>query len=178
MAAVSVFVDDAIRGRLPLVCAKTGEPADLVIRMRQPVGNGGSVLPLLLLLLGPIGLVALFFHSIFSPGQEYLTVRVPQTETAYNREKQLERFRLVAFVVGVLAVLYGILAPGLFPALWLTIGGAFLVAAVSLHVIVSQQSIRVSLDASRRWVTLSGVHPAFVRAVDADEAAGRLGARH
>lgn len=177
MAAVSVFVDDAVRGRLPLVCAKTGEPADLVIRIRQPVGNGRSLLPLLLLLLGPIGLVLLLVHSILSPGQEYLTVRIPQTEAAYNREKQLERFRVVALVVGTLAVLYGIMAPGLFPALWLTIGAAFLVAGVTLHVLLCRQSISVSLDGSRRWVTLFGVHPAFVRAVSADEAVGRLGAR-
>jgi hypothetical protein len=40
VTAVDVFVDDAIRGDLPLVCAKTGEPADLLIRMRQPVGGG------------------------------------------------------------------------------------------------------------------------------------------
>ena len=178
MAAVSVFVDDAIRGRLPLICAKTGEPADLVIRIRQPVGNGGSVLPLLLLLLGPIGLVVLFLHSIFSPGQEYLTVRIPQTDAAYHREKQLERFRLAAFAVGILAILYGIVNPGLFPGLWLFLGAALLVAGITLHVIVYRQAIGVSLDGSRRWVTLSGVHPAFVQAVNADEAAGRLGARH
>ena len=88
----------------------------------------------------------------------------------------LERSRLGAFVLGVVTLVYGLIVPGLFPALWLLLGAACLVAAVILHVIVYQQSIGVSLDASRRWVTLSGVHPAFVQAVDADEAAGRLGA--
>ena len=40
---------------------------------------------------------------------------------------------------------------------------------------VHAQRIGVSLDASRRWVTLTGVHPAFVAAVNRDETAGRLG---
>ena len=177
MSAVTVFVDDAVWGRLPMVCAKTGEPADLVIRMRHPVGNGGSVLPLLLLLLGPFGLVILFLHSLLSPGQEYLTVRIPQTDAAYKREKMMERLRLAAFLVGMLTLFYGLARPGLFPALWVAIGAVLLVAAVTLHLMVYRQAIRVTLDGSRRWVTLSGVHPNFVLAVNADEAVGRLGAR-
>ena len=176
MAAVSVFVDDAIRGRLPLVCAKTGEPADLVIRMRQPVGSGLFGWAWLLVFLGPPGWAALFLLVVLTPGAEYLTVRVPQTDAAYHRERQLERFRLAAFALGIAAILYGIVSPGLFPGLWPLVGAAFLVAGITLHVIAYRQSIGVSLDASRRWVTLSGVHPEFVRAVNADEAAGRLGA--
>ena len=57
MAAVSVFVDDAIRGDLPLVCAKTGAPADLLARIRKPVGGGMGGL-WLLALIGPMGLYA------------------------------------------------------------------------------------------------------------------------
>lgn len=40
MAAVRVFVDDAILGRLPMVCARTGRPADVVISSTRPVGGG------------------------------------------------------------------------------------------------------------------------------------------
>jgi len=177
MAAVSVFVDDAIRGQLPLVCAKTGEPADLVIRMRRPVGSGTGALPLLLLLLGPIGLVALFLHALLSPGQEHLTVRVPQTSGAYHSEKVLERFRLAAFAAGVATLFYAFVRPGMFPLLWFAVGAAFLAAGMALHVIIYLQAIGISLDGSRRWVTLTGVHEKFVWAVQAEEAAGRIGPR-
>ncbi|MGI8809845.1 MAG: hypothetical protein ACR2KK_18785 [Acidimicrobiales bacterium] len=176
MAAVSVFVDDAVRGRLPRVCAKSGEPAELVIQVRQPVGrNQGFGNPLwLLMLLGPPGWLLLLAIAVLSPGPEYLTVRIPETDASYQHQKQLERFRLAAVILGLLAILYGIVRPGFFPALWLAIGATLLAAAAALHVMVWRQSIGISLDASRRWVTLSGVHERFVWAVQADEAAGRL----
>lgn len=119
--------------------------------------------------LGPPGWVVLCGVLLFFPGQEHLTVRVPQTEAAYRRERLLERSRLAAFVVGTATLVYGILQPGLFPALWLALGGACLVAGAALHVMVRRQAIGVGLDASRRWVTLSGVHPDFVRAVEQQE---------
>ena len=115
MAAVSVFVDDAIRGRLPLVCAKTGVPTDLVIRMQHRVGGGRSVGTLvLLLLLGPLGLVILVVLSIVSPGPEYLTVRVPQSSAAYQRERRLERFRLAALVLGPAFLAFAVVRVGMF----------------------------------------------------------------
>ena len=176
MAAVSVFVDDVVRGRLPLVCAKTGRPTDLVIRMQRPVKGGISGPALvLLLLLGPVGLVALVVLAIVAPGVEYLTVRLPQTPAAYQRERQLERFRLAALVLGVASLPLALFRVGMFPALWVAVGVAFLGAAAALHGMVRGQAIGVSLDASRRWVTLTGVHPAFVSAVNRQEAAGRLG---
>ena len=77
MAAVSAFVDDVVRGRLPLVCAKTGEPADLVIRMRQPVGSGLRSWAWLLVFFGPPGWLALLVVLMVAPAGEYLTVRIP-----------------------------------------------------------------------------------------------------
>jgi len=171
MAAVSVFVDDAVRGRLPLVCAKTGEPADLVIRIRKPI-RGLSSLAALLVLLGPLGWLAFVLVSIFGPGQEYLTVRLPEADASYRREKQLERFRLTALVAAVVVPLCGLVLPGNLPALWLAVGAAFLVAAIGLHLTVLRQNIGISLDASRRWVTLTGVHPTFVHAVQIQEVGG------
>lgn len=173
MAAVSVFVDEAIRGTLPLVCAKTGEPADLVIRMRQPVGGGMPAVAWLLVVLGPPGWSALFVVALLTSGREYITARVPQTEAVYHYEKRLERFRTGAFLAGVAALLYGMWRPGMFPVLWLAAGAVLLVAAVSLHFMVWRQAIGVALDGSRRWVTLTGVHPDFVRAAELQEAGAR-----
>ncbi len=132
MAAVSVFVDDAIRGDLPLVCAKTGEPADLVIRMRQPVGGGLPPAAWLLLLLGPMGIVALVVLAVAWPGQEHLTVRVPEAEASFERERQLERWRLAALGAGVFLPFLGVFGVGMFPLLWLAAGAAFFVAAGAL----------------------------------------------
>lgn len=172
MAAVSVFVDDAIRGDLPLVCAKTGEPTDLIVRMRQPVGGGLPPAAWLLLLLGPLGIVALVALALAWPGAEHLTVRVPETEASFARERQLERWRLAALGAGVFVPLYGAFRGGMFPLLWLALGAAFLTAAAALHVMVWRQSIGVGIDVTRRWVTLTGVHPAFVEAVQRQEATG------
>lgn len=166
MAAVSVFVDDAVRGRLPLVCAKTGEPADVVVRMQHPVGGGMSGWALLLLLLGPIGLAALVLLAVATPGREYLTVRIPETEGSYAREKSLERFRLGALLAAPVVALCGVVYPGMFPAMWFALAASLLVAGLVLHGLVSREAIGVHLDASRRWVTLTGVHPAFVEAVE------------
>lgn len=173
MAAVSVFVDDAVRGDLPLVCAKTGEPADLVIRMRQPVGGGLPPLAWLLLLLGPLGVAGLVVLALAWPGAEYLTVRVPETEASFGRERQLERWRLAALGAGVLLPFLGILGVGVFPLLWIAAGACFFVAAGALTWMLWRQSISVSIDVTRRWVTLTGVHPAFAEAVNRQEALGR-----
>ncbi len=166
MAAVSVFVDDAVRGRLPLVCAKSGEPADLVVRVRHTVGNGLRGWAWLLVLFGPPGWLALLVVLLLAPADEHLTVRVPHSRAAYDRERLLERLRLAAFGLGLAAALAALAGRGMFPLLWLALVAAFFVAAVALHAMISFQAVRVSLDASRRWVTLSGVHPAFVRAVE------------
>jgi hypothetical protein len=176
MAAVSVFVDDAILRRLPLVCAKTGKPTDQVIRMQRPVAGGISGWALVLLLfLGPIGLVALVVLAILSPGAEYLTVRVPQAPEAFDHERRLERSRLASLIAGVALLAMGALGVGMFPVLWLVAGLAFLGAAAALHGKVLGERIGVSLDASRRWVTLTNVHPAFVAAAQREDSAGRLG---
>ena len=59
--------------------------------------------------------------------------------------------------------------------MWLALGVASLGTAAARHGMIHAQCIGVSLDASRRWVTLTGAHPAFVAAVNREEAAVRLG---
>ncbi len=76
MATVSVFVDEAVRGRLPMVCAKTGQPADLLVRTTQSVG-GLPGAAWLLVFLGPPGWGILLLLALFGSGQESLTARIP-----------------------------------------------------------------------------------------------------
>lgn len=173
MTAVSVFVDDAILGDLPLVCAKTGDPADFLVFRRQTVGGGIPAAVWFLLLLGPVGVVALLLAALFAPGQEYLTVRVPETEAAYQRERQLERWRLVALGAGVVSPLLAVFGVGMFPVLWLALTVACFAAAGALTWVLWRQSINVSIDVSRRWVTFTNVHPAFTEAVQRQEALSR-----
>jgi MFS family permease len=166
MAAVSVFVDDAIRGDLPLVCAKTGAPADLKVRVRQPVGGGIPVWAWFLLFLGPLGIVALILAAVLAPGAEYLTVRIPETEASFEQERQLERWRLVALGAGVVFPTLFLSTVGMFPMLWLVVGVAFFAAAGVLTLMLWRQSVGVSIDVTRRWVTFTNVHPNFVDAVN------------
>lgn len=170
MAAVSVFVDDAIRGDLPPVCAKTGEPTALVIRRSQPVGAGIPGWVWLLLFLGPLGFVALLLAALVAPRAEYLTVRIPEAEASYQRERQLERWRLAAVGAGVTLPLLALFGVGMFPSLWLVLTVASFLAAGVLTWMLWRQSVGVSIDVSRRWVTLTNLHPAFIEAVQRQEA--------
>lgn len=173
MAAVTVFVDDAIRGDVPRVCAKTGAPADLLIRMRQPVGGGIPGWVWFLFFFGPLGIFGLLVAALFSPGTEYLTVRIPETDASFAHERQLERLRLAALGAGVVLPFVGIFGVGMFPMLWLVLCVACFLAAGALTWVLWRQSIGVSIDVTRRWVTLTNVHPAFAEAVTRQGSLGR-----
>lgn len=165
MTAVRVFVDDAIRGDLPMVCAKTGQPADLVVRVRQPVGGGIPGWVWFLFFFGPLGIFGLLVAALFSPGTEYLTVRIPESEASYQRERQLERWRLAALGAGVAFPFLAVFGVGMFPQLWLLLTVAGFLAAGALTWVLWRQSITVSIDVTRRWVTLANVHPSFAEAL-------------
>ncbi len=167
MAAVSVFVDDAIRGTLPLVCAKTGDTADIVVRMRQPVGGMPKVL-WLAALFPPVGFVGVFLLALLWPGEQ-LTVRIPQTDASFERERHMQRLRLAALGAGVVVPLAGVMSVGMFLGLWLALGVAFFVVAGALSIMLWRETIGVSIDVTRRWVTLTNVHPDFVEAVERKE---------
>lgn len=164
MAAIEVFVDDAVRGRLPNVCVKTGEKADGKFRIEQDAGglNGGWFL---LLLLGPFGWIALAILSL-TARRSVLTVRLPYSEGAVDREVRLSRARWVPVAVALLLGLAALvrLASIPRPVWWVGAAVAVVVAAI-VHVRFVFTRVHIRLDASSRWITLSNVHPAFVQAV-------------
>jgi len=172
MASIEVFVDDAVRGRLPNVCVKTGDRADGKFRIEQDSGglSGGWFL---LLLLGPLGWIALAILAV-TARRSVLTVRLPYSEGAVDREVRLSRERWVA--VGVAALLgFAAIEPlATIPrSVWL-VGAAIAVGvAVVAQVRFSWTQVHIRLDASHRWITLSNVHPAFVQAVVATGGAER-----
>ena len=171
MASVEVFVDDAVRGRLPYVCAKTGVPADGKLRIRQTRGHVGPAV--LLVFLGPVGWIALFTIAWFAGRFGELNVRLPYSQRAVDHETRLQHARLVAFVAGSLALLVALLSASARPRQrWLVCSQVSpswpRVVGVVQHFRLDR--VRVGVNArtlSRRWVTLTGVHPDFVRAVAA-----------
>ncbi len=174
MSKVTVFVDDAVQGHLPYVCAKTGAPADGLERVDRSMG--GSWLWILLIFFGPIGWIVLIALSVI--GNKTLTVRIPMSFAAINHERTLRRVRMVA-ALGTIAGIVGAIAVHQQPGR----GGFVLMAAAAFavtivfHVRVQFALIDIDLDASGRWVTLRGVHPNFVEAVNARAVAERTSTR-
>jgi len=174
MAAVTVFVDDAVLGRMPYVCAKTGAPAEGLLTVRRQV-NGPSGLLWLLLLLGPVGLAAMLVILLLSRGDDILTVQVPWSEAAQHdldhaqRRRRTRWYACLGLLGAALVVnwISGGAAVGGEMAAVLLFGAALVaLAAIGAGVAVGRASIDVRLDASRRWVTLGDVHNDFAHAVE------------
>jgi hypothetical protein len=172
MASVEVFVDEAVRGRFPAVCAKTGEPAVGVQRVVQHFGGPGVAW--LLVFLGPFGWLLLLMIAV-TQRREVLTVRIPMSGAAFAAERDLSRARLLAWVVAAGAFFSGFARLLAVPVpIWMGIAVAAGVVAVVIHVALQFRQVGVRIDASRRWVTLSGVHPDFVTAVHEWQAQSEL----
>ena len=170
MAEVTVFVDDAVLGRLPRVCAKRGTPTGSSLRAVQEVGRSNRLGILwLLALAGPLGWLVLLVLSS-RDGGEHLAVELPLSDGAYDDLRAARRLRTGALLLGT-ATTVGLLVL----TAWAQLGplGALLVGAAALVTFaaamvgewrVGRASVGIALDASRRWVTLNGVHPGFVDA--------------
>ena len=167
MASVSVFVDDAVLGRLPNICAKSGAPSDALQRIDQ--ARGGLGLAWILLLLGPIGWVIFLVVAITSR-PEILTVRVPMSKVALEHERHLSRARWAILTGALLFVVAGALElEPLTIQTWLGFALVAGISALAVQLVLAFNRVDVRLDASHRWVTLSGVDPAFANAVRAQQ---------
>jgi hypothetical protein len=82
MADVTVFVDRAVRGDLPRVCAIDGVDTDCTPEVRQTVADGSAIgVAWLLLLAGPVGWIGLALIAARRSGSiEILTVELPWSE--------------------------------------------------------------------------------------------------
>jgi hypothetical protein len=174
MAEVTVFVDDAVRGRLPGICAKDGTPTTDRLRVHERMGTeSGLGVAWLLLLAGPLGWLGLVLVATMRGRTEVLSAELPYSEPAYLRMVAARRSHRTTALIATLSLLVLLLAAilpfgpsgGLLLLAMLVlvacIGGFFTWAASRR---LSESTVGVSLDASRRWVTLSRVHPAFAAA--------------
>jgi fatty acid desaturase len=167
----TVFVDDAVLGHLPDVCAKTGEHADGLFRIDGQVRSPGRAALLLLLFLGPIGWIILLFAWIMADPERVHT-RIPYSNAAVQRERHLARSRTAAAIAAVVLLAIAIsggLAAFEIQAVWTVLAAAAVVLTIALQIALEFTRVHVSIDGSRRWITLSGVHPAFAAAVKATQ---------
>lgn len=167
MASARAFVDDVVLGELPPVCAKTGAPADLRARVTAGVG-GLSGWAFLLVFLGPLGWIVLVVLALSGSGRETVEGWVPMSEAAYEGVRARRRIIIVGLAVTALSLLALVVAGASsvspLPALALLAAG---VLAITVGAVLADRAdVGVSLDGSRRWVTLDRVHPAFAAAVD------------
>ena len=168
MDNVTVFVDDPVLGRLPSVCVRHGDPTI------EAVGAPSFGTLWLLILLGPVGWIAAFILSTTTSARgERLTVRLPLCEDAFRRNRIAPRLRSFASVATiVLAIATFAMAVNASSFLWIfateLLGVATVLAAAEWHherQVCREPSVGVSIDVSRRWVTLKGVHPKFKASV-------------
>ena len=184
MASVTVFVDDAVQGTLPGVCARDGISTSSSLRRHDDVGGReGLGIAWLLLLAGPLGWLGLLVIAVSKSGRaEMLSVELPMCDAAYERMRAARRLRDRSVLALLGSVVLGLLSLGIgdggpLSSIGLVASGCLMV--VSLVTLLTgafrfdRESVGVTLDASRRWVTLSNVHPEFAAACDAQQAARR-----
>jgi hypothetical protein len=181
MASVTVFVDDAVRAELPRICTKDGVPTGDALSLSQEVGNrAGLGIAWLLIFAGPLGWFALLLISLSRSGRvESLRVEIPMSDTAYRRRRQAQTQRDRAAVLLIASVIGGMLLlispdSSLMGRAWallvITVFALSLIAMAVGAVRFGREDVGISLDASRRWVTLSNVHPHFAQACEAQQA--------
>jgi hypothetical protein len=170
---VRVFVDEAVLGNFPPVCVKDGVRTTDRLTVTQPIGAGPLSWAWLLVFLGPVGwILLLVLAAVARGGGEVLTVELPWSETVYRRAVHARRYRrtgaLATVVLATVAlVVHSHPAPasGLLVFCLVALATAALAVTVVATVRLARERVTVDLDASRRWVTIGRVHPAFAQAV-------------
>ncbi len=174
MDDVTVFVDDAVLGRLPRICIKHGQATADTVVQTEPVGASGLGIRWLLLVLGPIGWIAAYILSMTGSARgERLTVKLPLCEQSFCENRTARRYRTSAsagaIVLAIVTSAMALQASSLLRiAMTALLGVATVLAAAEwLHEsrVCRRSSVGVSIDVSRRWVTLHRVHPAFKGAI-------------
>jgi hypothetical protein len=173
MAAITVFVDDAVLGNLPSICVKDGVCTDDQLTFSQQIGTGAGLgVAWLLVLAGPLGWIGLIAIAASRRG-EALRVTLPYCEEAHALWKARLRARMhatavmfAAFIAAFVCLVPRTTDARFVAACLAVVGCAALVRVIVEWVRVNQANVHLDLDASRRWVTLSGVHPNFQAAVE------------
>lgn len=156
-------VDDFERGRLPAVCALSGQPSEgsYTETLRSPVGGQSW-----LLLLG----LAPFFIVRYATRKE-AKGKVPVTRAAFaSLERQARERRWRAFLLvggGIAAFFVGGVVASSVAALGSTIAALGVVALVGGAIYDARTPLlRGHVEPSGRWVVFENAHPTFAAAVE------------
>ncbi len=182
---VTVFVDTAVLGTLVPICVKEGTPTDSYLTVNSEVAGGtGLGVAWMLILLGPLGWLGLIVIAFVRRPSDVLTVELPFSEHAYQRYRSARRMQHTWLFGAIILAVLAFAAYRLLQPLGALGGGLLGLCALAACVAgllewrrVRSLTVGVALDASRRWVTLSGVHPDFARAVGGPSAWSEHGGR-
>lgn len=168
MASVVVKRDDDEDGVLPQVCVVSGGRAEVLVEHRSAAGV--PPVGLLLLLLGPVGIVLLLVVDRLMRVEA--TGLIPMTRAVHDARRAARRawdrvavLGLVAAAVGIAGLLAG---PGS-GGLWWGVAGAGAVVGVVAWCTPSIGLLRGRPDRTGRSVELHGVHPAFAASYRAQD---------
>jgi hypothetical protein len=154
VAGAAARVQDLEAGRLPHVCAKTGEAADGSAGVEFSSSPGWT---LILLLFGILPfLIAEHFSRVRVVGL------VPMSDVALRRLRTFNRSVLGFLVLSILGLVAGLLATDA-SVIW--VGLALLLAAI-VFMLVGRLFVLPTGQVSGEWVWLSFVHERFARELD------------
>ena len=175
-----VSIDDFEDGIVPMVCASSGRPAAGLYRIRL---IRTPMWPLLLVLLGPLGWIAIPIACYFS--RTTVVGYLPFTEAAQQRMRIARRHALqlagLSAAVGVVLVInaagYGQTLLG-----WAGLGSLVVALAFLWRAGRPPGSVGGRPEPGHRWVTVTSVSAEFAAAythqLEADRLARRQVARH
>lgn len=168
MARVAVRRDDYEDGVLPQICALSGDRAEVLVEHRSAAGIGPA--GLLLLVLGPVGVVALIIldrtMSVEARGL------IPMSRAQLAERKGARRRCSGVALAGLLAVAVGVgllTSRSLLGALPSAVMGLGALLAVGGWVMPLLTGISGRPDKTGRSVELTGVSPEFARAYRAQD---------
>jgi hypothetical protein len=153
MSQIAIPVDDFRERRLPLVCARTGAPADAMVAVRA------SWTPRWTLLLLAGGIVPFLVARWLSRRQE--AGWIPMCGPCASRVERARQLGMGYLVAGVTSLLVGGLTSS--PCL-ARLGMAAVALAVLAGTIEPALTVGARLDRSGAWVILTRVHPRFAAA--------------
>jgi hypothetical protein len=167
---VRVRLDDALVGRLPPVCAMTGDRADGYAPMVVPKSLG---LAWLLLLAGPVGWAVL--AGLYPRLRTRYEIHVPMSERAFDRWMTERRRQLWCTWIGAVLLVGAFAIRGVGPVAALVgVGGLLLLGMASrAHWRIPWLQPSLTADARGRGVTMRGVHERFVTALERSVGRGR-----
>ncbi len=166
---VRVPVDDFVVGDLPMVCVRTGMAADGLVDFESGEDKFQAWW-ILLLLLGPLGVLAIVVLYAMSPTPRRVGGSLPMSKAALDAHNRRRRVFTKPWAVPFAGLALGALVLPVSRSPWIgatgvvilflgLIGGFVMIATAGWS--YGRNDVGVALDGTGRWVELRNVHPEF-----------------